>query len=188
MADPDHRDRRSPSRRPHVSAAAGLPRAARSSATRASTPRPRAIPKRSGQALPASSSGRGRGTTVLDWQPPHAKWFVGGTLNASVNCLDRHVRGPRRNKAALIWEGEPGDRRTLTYFDLHRAGLDVRERAEVARRAQGRPRRASTCRSCPSSRSRCSPARASAPCTASCSAASAPSRCATASTTRSAAC
>jgi acetyl-CoA synthetase len=58
--------------------------------------------------------------TVLDWQPPHARWFVGGTINASVNCLDRHVQGPRRNKAALIWEGEPGDRRTLTYFDLHR--------------------------------------------------------------------
>jgi acetyl-CoA synthetase len=57
---------------------------------------------------------------VLDWQPPHAKWFVGGTLNASVNCLDRHIRGARRNKAALIWEGEPGDRRTLTYFDLYR--------------------------------------------------------------------
>src|SRR5688500_2516789 len=59
-------------------------------------------------------------TQVLDWQPPHAKWFVGGTLNASVNCVDRHVRGPRRNKAALIWEGEPGDRRTLTYHDLPR--------------------------------------------------------------------
>jgi acetyl-CoA synthetase len=57
---------------------------------------------------------------VLDWQPPHAKWFVGGTLNASVNCVDRHVRGPRRNKAAIIWEGEPGDRRTLTYHDLYR--------------------------------------------------------------------
>jgi acetyl-CoA synthetase len=57
---------------------------------------------------------------VLDWQPPHAQWFVGGKINASVNCLDRHVRGARRNKAALIWEGEPGDRRTLTYFDLHR--------------------------------------------------------------------
>src|SRR5207244_9748104 len=57
---------------------------------------------------------------ILDWQPPHAKWFVGGTINASVNCLDRHVRGPRRNKAALIWEGEPGDRRTLTYFELYR--------------------------------------------------------------------
>jgi acetyl-CoA synthetase len=58
---------------------------------------------------------------VLDWtDPPHAKWFVGGRINASVNCVDRHIRGPRRNKAALIWEGEPGDRRTLTYFDLYR--------------------------------------------------------------------
>src|SRR5215217_8212533 len=58
-------------------------------------------------------------TTVLEWKPPHAKWFAGGTLNASVNCVDRHVRAGRRNKAALIWEGEPGDRRTLTYFDLY---------------------------------------------------------------------
>jgi acetyl-CoA synthetase len=59
-------------------------------------------------------------TTVLEWKSPNAKWFVGGQLNVSVNCLDRHVRTARRNKAALIWEGEPGDRRTLTYFDLHR--------------------------------------------------------------------
>src|SRR4029079_1360025 len=59
-------------------------------------------------------------TQTLDWQPPHARWFLGGRLNVSVNCLDRHVRTARRNKAALIWEGEPGDRRTLTYFDLHR--------------------------------------------------------------------
>ncbi len=57
---------------------------------------------------------------VLDWTPPHAKWFVGGTLNVSVNCVDRHVRGGRRNKAAIVWEGEPGERRTLTYFDLYR--------------------------------------------------------------------
>jgi acetyl-CoA synthetase len=57
---------------------------------------------------------------VLDWNPPNAKWFVGGKINASVNCIDRHVRTARRNKAALIWEGEPGDRRTLTYFDLYR--------------------------------------------------------------------
>jgi acetyl-CoA synthetase len=57
---------------------------------------------------------------VLDWKPPHAQWFVGGQLNVCVNCLDRHIRGARRNKAALIWEGEPGDRRTLTYFDLYR--------------------------------------------------------------------
>ena len=59
-------------------------------------------------------------TKVLDWRPPHAQWFVGGTLNVSVNCVDRHARGPRRNKAAIIWEGEPGDRRTLTYHDLQR--------------------------------------------------------------------
>jgi len=57
--------------------------------------------------------------TVLEWTPPHAKWFVGGKLNASVSCLDRHVRTARRNKAALIFEGEPGDRRTLTYWDLY---------------------------------------------------------------------
>ena len=59
-------------------------------------------------------------TQVLEWNPPHARWFVGGKLNASVNCLDRHLHTPRRNKAAIIWEGEPGDRRTLTYFDLYR--------------------------------------------------------------------
>ncbi|HEU5048857.1 MAG TPA: acetate--CoA ligase [Gemmatimonadales bacterium] len=59
-------------------------------------------------------------TRVLDWKLPHAKWFVGGKLNASVNCLDRHLTGPRRNKAALVWEGEPGDRRVLTYWDLAR--------------------------------------------------------------------
>ena len=57
---------------------------------------------------------------VLEWQPPHAKWFVGGQLNVSANCLDRHVRTATRNKAAFIWEGEPGDRRTLTYFELYR--------------------------------------------------------------------
>jgi acetyl-CoA synthetase len=57
---------------------------------------------------------------VLSWDPPQARWFQGGTLNASVNCVDRHLTGPRRNKAAIIWEGEPGDRRTLTYFELYR--------------------------------------------------------------------
>jgi acetyl-CoA synthetase len=57
---------------------------------------------------------------VLEWTPPHAKWFVGGEINASVNCLDRHITTARRNKAALIWEGEPGERRTLTYWDLYR--------------------------------------------------------------------
>jgi acetyl-CoA synthetase len=57
---------------------------------------------------------------VLEWNPPDAKWFVGGKINISANCVDRHVRTARRNKAAFIWEGEPGDRRTLTYFDLYR--------------------------------------------------------------------
>ena len=58
-------------------------------------------------------------TKVLEWNAPHAKWFVGGKLNVSVNCLDRHL-ATRRNKAAIVWEGEPGDRRTLTYWDLAR--------------------------------------------------------------------
>ncbi len=57
--------------------------------------------------------------TVLEWNPPHARWFSGGTLNASVNCLDRHIRTATRNKAAIVFEGEPGDRRTLTYWDLY---------------------------------------------------------------------
>jgi acetyl-CoA synthetase len=57
---------------------------------------------------------------VLEWTPPHAQWFVGGQLNVAVNCLDRHLRGPRRNKAAIIWEGEPGDRTVLTYWELAR--------------------------------------------------------------------
>jgi acetyl-CoA synthetase len=57
---------------------------------------------------------------VLEWQPPFAKWFIGGRINVAYNCLDRHLNGPRRNKAALIWEGEPGDTRTLTYLQLHR--------------------------------------------------------------------
>jgi acetyl-CoA synthetase len=58
--------------------------------------------------------------TILDWQPPFAKWFVNGKINISYNCLDRHLTTWRKNKAALIWEGEPGDSRTLTYSQLHR--------------------------------------------------------------------
>jgi acetyl-CoA synthetase len=60
---------------------------------------------------------------VLQWKPPVAKWFVGGKLNVSYNCLDRHLEGDnawRRNKAAIIWEGEPGDVRVLTFGQLHR--------------------------------------------------------------------
>jgi acetyl-CoA synthetase len=58
--------------------------------------------------------------TILEWNPPYAKWFVGGKLNACYNCVDRHVKTWRRNKAAIIWEGEPGEERVLTYGDLHR--------------------------------------------------------------------
>jgi acetyl-CoA synthetase len=57
---------------------------------------------------------------VLEWNPPFAKWFSGGTLNISENCLDRHVSTWRKNKAAIIWEGEPGETRTLTYQELLR--------------------------------------------------------------------
>ncbi len=57
--------------------------------------------------------------SVLKWKPPHAEWFVGGKINISYNCLDRHLSTWRRNKAALIWEGEPGDTRTFTYQQLH---------------------------------------------------------------------
>ncbi|MGH7813370.1 MAG: acetate--CoA ligase [Candidatus Binataceae bacterium] len=52
---------------------------------------------------------------TLEWKFPFAKWFLGGEINAAYNCLDRHLNGPRRNQAALIWEGEPGDSRVLTY-------------------------------------------------------------------------
>ncbi|MBX5465891.1 MAG: acetate--CoA ligase [Firmicutes bacterium] len=65
---------------------------------------------------------------VLRWEEPHAQWFLGGQLNAAYNCVDRHAEGERRNKAAIIWEGEPGDQRILTYGQLQR---------EVARCANG---------------------------------------------------
>ncbi|MGH7637958.1 MAG: acetate--CoA ligase, partial [Gemmatimonadaceae bacterium] len=69
--------------------------------------------------------------TVCEWKPPHAKWFVGGKLNVSYNCIDRHIETPRRNKAALIFEGEPGDRRTLTYWDLY---IEVQKFANVMKK------------------------------------------------------
>jgi acetyl-CoA synthetase len=57
---------------------------------------------------------------VLNWEPPHAEWFVGGRTNVSYNCLDRHLSTERRTKTALLWEGEPGEQRALTYEELHR--------------------------------------------------------------------
>jgi len=66
---------------------------------------------------------------VLEWKPPHAKWFLGGKLNASVNCLDRHVRAGKSGRVALIWEGEPpGEVRRITYGELH---ADVNKFANV---------------------------------------------------------
>jgi acetyl-CoA synthetase len=56
--------------------------------------------------------------TVCEFEPPFAKWFLGGKLNACFNCVDRHAEGPRRDKRAIVWEGEPGDTRTLTYGEL----------------------------------------------------------------------
>jgi acetyl-CoA synthetase len=69
--------------------------------------------------------------TICEWKPPHAKWFVGGKLNVSYNCIDRHIDSPRRNKAALVFEGEPGDRRTLTYWDLY---IEVQKFANVMKK------------------------------------------------------
>jgi acetyl-CoA synthetase len=57
---------------------------------------------------------------VYEWNEPWVKWFAGGKINVAYNCLDRHLAGPRKNKAAIIWEGEPGDVRVLRYQDLHR--------------------------------------------------------------------
>ena len=78
------------------------------------------IRRSSGPNSHASSNGFNRGRRFFNGKRPHARWFDGGKINASANCLDRHIRTARRNKAAIIWEGEPGDRRTLTYWDLYR--------------------------------------------------------------------
>jgi len=72
-----------------------------------------------------------RWNQVLEWKPPRAKWFLGGKINVSYNCIDRHIDSPRRNKAALVWEGEPGDRRTLTYWDLF---IEVQKFANVLKK------------------------------------------------------
>src|SRR5690348_14370147 len=57
---------------------------------------------------------------VFEWNPPFAKWFVGGKINVSYNCIDRHLSTPRKNKVAILWEGEPGDQRMISYQELHR--------------------------------------------------------------------
>jgi acetyl-CoA synthetase len=72
-------------------------------------------------------------TKALTWELPHAKWFDGATLNITESCLDRHLTTPRRNKAALIWEGEYGETRTITYAQLYRETVRLAD----ALRAQG---------------------------------------------------
>ncbi len=57
---------------------------------------------------------------VFEWNPPFVKWFPGGKINASYNCIDRHLKGHRKNKVAILWEGEPGDQRMISYQELHR--------------------------------------------------------------------
>src|ERR671930_519931 len=57
---------------------------------------------------------------VFEWRPPFVKWFVGAKTNVSYNCLDRHLQTPRKNKVAILWEGEPGDQRMISYQELHR--------------------------------------------------------------------
>ena len=74
----------------------------------------------SGPGWPRNSTGSENGTKSLEWDPPFSKWFVGGKLNVSYNCIDRHLANGRRNKAAIIWEGEPGDWKVYTYWDLYR--------------------------------------------------------------------
>ena len=69
--------------------------------------------------------------TVLEWDPPYARWFVGGLLNASYLCVDRHVRSWRKSKVAIYWEGEPGDSRVLSYSTLYR---EVNRYASVLKR------------------------------------------------------
>ena len=77
--------------------------------------------------------------TVLEWDLPFARWFDGGTLNVSYNCLDRHVAAGRGDKVAFHWEGEPGDTRTITYGQLLADVSPVRQRAARPRGGTGRP-------------------------------------------------
>mgnify|MGYP000732670703 CR=1 FL=1 len=72
-----------------------------------------------------------RWSKLVEWKAPFAKWFIGGKINIAENCVDRHLAGPRRNKVAILWEGEPGEKRAITYQQLHR---DVCRFANVLKR------------------------------------------------------
>ncbi len=112
---------------------------------------------------------------ILDWsEPPFAKWFGGGKLNVSANCLDRHVEAGRGDRVAYYWEGEDGTRKEITYAWL----LDQTQRfangLQVARASARETSSASSCRWSPRPPWRCSPAPGSGPSTTSSSAASPP--------------
>ena len=150
-----------------------------------STPRPTPTPRRSGPGRPASSStGSSRGTPSSSGTCRSRSGSSAGKLNASYNCLDRHVEAGHGDQVAYHWEGEPGDTRTITYARAarrRRRSSPTRSKALGVR--EGRPGQHLPRAWCPSCRWRCSRARASAPRTRWCSAASRPTRCATASTT-----
>ena len=115
--------------------------------TARSTTRPTPTSRPSGPARPASSlTWFDDFDTMLEWDLPFAKWFVGGTLNVSYNCLDRHVEAGRGDRVAYHWEGEPGDTRTITYADLLDEVSAVRQRAEGRSAWQRATGSRSTCR------------------------------------------
>ena len=90
-----------------------------SSRTRRSTTRPRPTRRASGRSRPRRCTGSSEWDQVLDWSnPPFAKWFVGGKLNVSYNCLDRHVEAGRGDRVAFHWRGEEGEERDVTYAEL----------------------------------------------------------------------
>ena len=95
-----------------------------------STSRPSAIPRAGGRAGRASSTGPSRGSKVLDWDPPWAKWFVGGKLNVSHNCLDRHVDAGLGERVAYHWEGEDGEQPHDHLRGPARHDVALRERAQ----------------------------------------------------------
>ena len=126
---------------------------------------------------------------LYEWEPPYAKWFLGGKLNIAYNCVDRHVEAGHGEQVAYHWEGEPdGERRDVTYADLQREVTTLANALKAPRRRQGHAGRDLPRAWSPRRRSRCSRAPGSARRTPSSSAASPPTRSPTASTTWAARC
>ena len=99
-----------------------------------------------GASRPRRSTGTQKWDQVLDWSdPPFAKWFVGGKLNVSYNCLDRHVEAGNGDRVAFHWRGEEGEERDVTYADLHR---DVQRFANALKDLGDRARATSSGSTC----------------------------------------